>query len=155
MHSLPPSVLKLWRVAAPLQGLAVAVALAVPDTVLRLDDVTIDFALPPRFLVPVAGLMVVTLIGLWWAGLRYRAWRFDLTDDWIYAQWGVVTHRTTTIPRNRVQTVTTNDGPIDRVLGLTSVVIHTAGAWSPDLHIPHLGDDTVEWLRRELVTTDD
>jgi membrane protein YdbS with pleckstrin-like domain len=62
----------------------------------------------------------------------------------------VVGHHTATIPRNRVQTLTSENGPIDRLLGLTSVTVHTAGAGAPNLSIPHLEDATVEWLRGEL-----
>lgn len=101
-------------------------------------------------LVPLVVGAAVLAAGLAVANVRYQAWRFELTDDWIQARWGVVTHHTATIPRNRVQTMTSENGPIDRYLGLTTVVVHTAGARSPDLRIPHLDDSTVTWLRSEL-----
>lgn len=63
---------------------------------------------------------------------------------------GIFSQRVATVPRNRVQTVTTSDGPIDRALNLSSINIHTAGAASPNLHIPHLEGTTVAYLRQEL-----
>lgn len=98
-----------------------------------------------------AGLTLVVFgVGWWWANARWESWSFDLTPRWITATWGVWNRRTVTIPRNRVQTVTTNDGPIDRFLDLTTITIHTAGAASPNLNIPHLEVETVSWLRSEL-----
>lgn len=110
---------------------------------------TLDLPFPPVLVPVVLGGMSAGL-GWWLATLRYRSWRFEVNDEWVQARWGVVTHRTATIPRNRVQTVTSQNGPVDRILGLTSVVIHTAGAGAPNLSIPHLGDATVDWLRQEL-----
>jgi membrane protein YdbS with pleckstrin-like domain len=106
--------------------------------------------------VPVAIGVVSGVLGWLTAGVRYRSWRFELTDEWIHARWGVVTRHGATIPRNRVQTLTSENGPLDRVLGLTSITVHTAGAGAPNLSIPHLEDATVEWLRSELAsgTTD-
>lgn len=104
----------------------------------------------PPVVGPIAIAALILAIGLPVATLRYRSWQFQLTDEWIKAQWGVVTRHTATIPRNRVQTLTSENGPIDRFLGLTSVTVHTAGAGAPNLSIPHLEDATVEWLREEL-----
>lgn len=109
----------------------------------------LDLVVPPVIL-PVL-LAALAGVAAWWlADLKYRAWRFELTDEWVQARWGVLTHHSATIPRNRIQTVTSQNGPIDRLLGLTSVTIHTAGAGAPNLAIPHLDDATVEWLRHEL-----
>jgi len=146
VQPLPDPVRRLWRLIA----LAVATVLAgggsVADVVARRVS---DPPFPP-IIVPL--LIGVVVAGLGWAlaTLEYRSWRFELTDEWIQARWGVITRRSATIPRNRVQTLTSENGPIDRMLGLTSVTVHTAGAGAPNLSIPHLDDATVEWLRGEL-----
>lgn len=126
--------------------MAFAITLAVVDVLLRRR---FDPVLPPLVAPATLGLILLAL-GFLVSGIRYRAWGFELTDDWVRAQWGVLIHRTATIPRNRVQTLTSENGPLDRLLGLTSVTVHTAGAGAPDLAIPHLEDGTVEWLRSEL-----
>ncbi len=146
MQPLPLAVRRLWHSVAIGQGVALFVVLT------ALDQVTRDTFDPPypALVVPLTAALVVAAVGWPLATIRYRSWRFELTDEWIQARWGVLTHRTATIPRNRIQTLTSENGPIDRLLGLTSVTVHTAGAGAPNLSIPHLEDRTVEWLRGEL-----
>lgn len=133
---------------AIIQGVIVAAVFGVAETIYRVADVS-GPSIPPAVM-PIAVGVIVAAIGLVFAGLRYRSWRFELTDEWIHARWGVITRQTATIPRNRVQTLTSENGPIDRLLDLTSVTVHTAGSAAPNLAIPHLKDETVEWLRSEL-----
>ena len=147
MQPLPPTVLTLWRWIG--LGLGVVVAAIGVAAWLGLRRIVDD--VPTLFVAAaVAGGALVAAAGWTAAAIRYRAWRFELTESWIRAKWGVVAHRTATVPRNRVQTLTSENGPIDRLLGLTSVTIHTAGAGAPNLTIPHLDDRTVDWLRSEL-----
>ncbi len=146
MQPLPASVRRLWRLTAAGQALVVLLILGAVEVGLRRG---FDLPVPPA-VVPVAVAALALALGVVLADARYRGWRFELTDEWIQARWGVIGRHSATIPRNRVQTLTSENGPIDRLLGLTSVTIHTAGAGAPNLSIPHLDDGTVEWLRREL-----
>ena len=137
---------RLWRAAAIIGSILVTLgALAVDIGLRRAVDLPIPVTVAPLL------LGAVTLAAAWpAANILYRSWGFELTDDWIQARWGILFRRTVTIPRNRVQTLTSENGPVDRLLGLTSVTVHTAGVGTPDLSIPHLADETVEWLRGEL-----
>ncbi len=146
MQPLPPEVRRLWRISAI--GLALGFAAVVGGLEFAVRRQT-DIPWPPA-IVPLIALALVASIGFVVADASYRAWRFELTDDWIQARWGVIGRHSATVPRNRVQTVTSENGPIDRLLGLTSVTVHTAGVGAPNLDIPHLDDGTVEWLRNEL-----
>ncbi|MCP4225654.1 MAG: PH domain-containing protein [Actinomycetia bacterium] len=146
MQPLPLAVCRLWRSVAIGQGVLLFIVVGIVETVVR-DAVDLPY---PAFVVPIGAGLVVGTAGWFLATIRYRSWRFELTSEWIQARWGVLTHHTATIPRNRIQTLTSENGPIDRLLGLTSVTVHTAGAGAPDLSIPHLEDQTVEWLRGEL-----
>lgn len=146
MQPLPSEVRRLWRISAFGLAVGLAAAVGVLDFLIRRDN---DVPWPPA-VVPLAVFVVVAAVGTVVAEASYRRWRFELTDDWIQARWGVIGHRTATVPRNRVQTVTSENGPIDRLLGLTSITVHTAGVGAPNLDIPHLDDETVEWLRSEL-----
>ena len=143
MQPLPPTVERLWRTIPLVVGGAIAVVGGIAAAVLSASTAA------PSWLaaLPLAIGAAVAAIGWLTAGIRYRSWRFELTDEWIHARWGVITRHAATIPRNRVQTLTSENGPLDRVLGLTSITVHTAGAGAPNLSIPHLEDTTVEWLR--------
>jgi membrane protein YdbS with pleckstrin-like domain len=107
---------------------------------------------PPNWLYSVAALPVIigAGIGYWWAGVKFRNWGWQIGDRWIEAKHGVVGHHRVVIPRNRIQTVTTNSGPIDRMLDLETITVHTAGAGAPNLTIPHLATSTVEEIRSQL-----
>ncbi|MCP3992674.1 MAG: PH domain-containing protein [Actinomycetia bacterium] len=146
MQPLPLAVRRLWRSIALGQGVLLFIVLGIIELVIR-DTVDPPY---PALVVPIGAGLIVGTAGWFLATIRYRSWRFELTSEWIQARWGVLTHHTATIPRNRIQTLTSENGPIDRLLGLTSVTVHTAGAGAPDLSIPHLEDQTVEWLRGEL-----
>lgn len=146
MQPLPPTVERLWRTIALITGATIVIIGGVGFAVLSATTSA------PVWLVaaPVVIGAIIGAVGWFSAGVRYRSWRFELTDEWIHARWGVVTRHGATIPRNRVQTLTSENGPLDRMLGLTSITVHTAGAGAPNLAIPHLEDATVEWLRNEL-----
>lgn len=92
---------------------------------------------------------VIAMAAGWkWGTARWQSWTYELTTRWVTASWGVLSRHTTTIPRNRVQSVTTEAGPLDNLFGLTSVKVHTAGV--EDLRIPHVHAATVDWLKAEL-----
>ena len=97
-----------------------------------------------------AAALVFGATGWVLADLHYRAWRWGLDERWLEARHGVFVRSTQIVPRTRVQTLTTRTGPLDRWLGLTTVVVHTAGTHTPNLVIPHVGPEAVARLRREL-----
>jgi len=93
-----------------------------------------------QFSVPLAAIAGVVAIGLVlgtvYALRLYQLWRFELQDDALYLERGVVTFVETAVPFVRVQHVDTQFGPVERVLGLSSVVVYTAGSRNADVRIP-------------------
>jgi membrane protein YdbS with pleckstrin-like domain len=146
VQQLPESVRTLWRVGGLLTGLLFALLIggAILGGLIALDAPASLFAVPA-----VVGLAIVGL-SIWWAGVRYRNWGWQITEGWIEAKHGVIGRHRIVIPRNRIQTVTTNSGPVDRMLDLETITVHTAGAGAPNLTIPHLSTATVTRIRDEL-----
>jgi membrane protein YdbS with pleckstrin-like domain len=70
----------------------------------------------------VAVLLLVILV----PGLRYRRWRYEVTEDEVDLQEGVMIVRRTLVPMTRVQHVDTSQGPLDRAFGLANVTVATA-----------------------------
>ncbi|MUV61887.1 PH domain-containing protein, partial [Halobacterium sp. CBA1126] len=70
--------------------------------------------------------------------LRYRAWRFEVREDTLYIERGVLVNVRTVVPYVRVQHVDARRGPVERALGLSSVVVYTAGSRGADVSIPGL-----------------
>ena len=58
--------------------------------------------------------------------LRWSRWRYEIRDEEIDLRHGTVTVTRTLIPMLRVQHVDTTRGPLDQLLGLATVVVHTA-----------------------------
>lgn len=145
---LPRSVRTLWLGAAIGMGV-IAAALGVGLDIAARQGLDSDPPFPPVVLPLLLGLLIAAL-GSLLATATWTRWGFQLTDRWIRVRHGVINHREAVIPRNRVQTISSENGPLDRLLGLTSVTVHSAGMGSPNIGIPHLDDSTVAWLRDEL-----
>jgi len=94
--------------------------------------------------------LLVGALGLVFAVLRYRRWRFELQADALYLERGVLTQVRTVVPFVRVQHVDTQRSPVERLLGLSSVVVYTAGSRSADVTLPGLTPDRADELQARL-----
>lgn len=139
MESLDPRVRLLWGLSAAL-GIALLAGI-------------VGFAADRLFGRPLAGA-VVAVIGVplagWHVLVRYRRWRFELQDDAIYLERGVLTLVETAVPYVRVQHVDTQRGPLERAVGLGSVVVYTAGSRGADIEVPGLRPERATALRERL-----
>ncbi|HEV2108316.1 MAG TPA: PH domain-containing protein [Thermomicrobiales bacterium] len=96
-------------------------------------------------------VMVVLLIGAVSAfvlpGLIWRSWRYEVGQEEVDLQHGVITMTRTLIPMARIQHVDTRRGPLQRHFGLASVILHTAAGAS---EIPALADPIAEDVRDRI-----
>ncbi len=88
-----------------------------------------------------------------WAKLTYHFYRYELTDAGFRKELGVIYKKYVTIPYDRIQNVNINRGIIDRLLGLSSLQIFTAGtgAMIGEGNLPGLSTGEAEQLRDELI----
>ncbi|WP_226482917.1 PH domain-containing protein [Natrinema amylolyticum] len=140
MESLHPRIRLLWIARGALAAVVLAVALAALDQWL--------VAVPPVAIGIVVALALV--LGIVYAIRLYQVWQFELQDDALYLERGVVTFVETAVPFVRVQHVDTQFGPVERVLGLSSVVVYTAGSRNADVRIPGLTPDRARSLQDTL-----
>ena len=98
----------------------------------------------------VAGWVALVILGTVHALLRYRRWRFQLDADSLFLVRGVITRVDTSVPYVRVQHVDTQRSPWERALGLSSVVVFTAGSRGADITIPGLRPERATELRERL-----
>lgn len=82
--------------------------------------------------------------------LSYRGWGYRLREHDLLVRHGVVTREYVAVPLARVQQVDASSGPLERVLGLTTLVVHTAGTRAARTQIPGLPSEHAELLRDEL-----
>ncbi len=84
------------------------------------------------------------------AVLRYRSWAYEIRDDSLYLERGVITNVTTVVPYVRIQHVDASRGPIERTFGLATTVVYTAGSRGADVSIPGLSPERAEDLQNRL-----
>lgn len=98
----------------------------------------------------VAGIGVVTFVWLWWLiGRRVRSFGYAERGDDLLVGSGILFRRLVIVPYGRMQLVDVKAGPIDRMLGVTTVQLHTAAA-TTDATIPGLEPDVAAALRDRL-----
>ncbi len=71
--------------------------------------------------------------------LQYKRYKYEIKDDEIYLEYGVIFKRTIILPLIQLQDVGYNEGPIRMLLGLATLQVSTAGA---DLKIEGLNKQT-------------
>lgn len=112
-----------------------------------------DLQVNPLVIVGVIVLGVVVLVGLF-VGLYALAWRnmsyvFDVREFSYYS--GIITKRRVHVPYARVQSVNHRASIIQRMFGVCTVTIDSAGGSSnKGVRVPYLRLETAERLRAEL-----
>jgi membrane protein YdbS with pleckstrin-like domain len=114
---LAPNARWLWRLSA---GLRWGAALVVGALVARTLDGALAVAL---VVVPLVGFVADAIVA---PELRWRRWRYEVRPQEVDVQRGAFTVTRTLVPMLRVQHVDTTRGLLDQLLGLATVVFHTA-----------------------------
>jgi len=83
-------------------------------------------------------------------GRRYAAWRYRVTPDALRLDRGVMFRVESVVPYTRIQHVDTEQGPLERMLGLSHVTVHTASGSGSSLTIPGLTPEDGHALREHL-----
>ena len=142
MNRLHPRIRLLWiaralLTAAVLGGVAAGV----------------QFVVAPAWVpiwTPGAVFALVAILGVATSLLRYRVWRYEIREDSLYLERGVFTRVRTVVPFVRVQHVDTSRSPVERLVGLASTVVYTAGSRGADVSVPGLALDDADDLRERL-----
>jgi membrane protein YdbS with pleckstrin-like domain len=135
---LSPTARWLWRA----QGLVATVAALLLSGALRSEAPGGSIWL----VLPVATLTIGAVLV---PELRWSRWRYEVRDEEIDLRHGTVTITRTLIPMLRVQHVDTTRGPLDQILGLATVVVHTAAGRTT---IPALEQEDAGRLRDRIAT---
>lgn len=79
-------------------------------------------------------IMPLVILSFIQAQLAYRNYRYELGETGLKKESGVIWKKYTTIPYSRIQDVTIQRGPFERILGLSSLYVETAGTEGTDLN---------------------
>lgn len=98
---------------------------------------------------PAAGLVVLAAWAWWLIGRQVSAIGYAEQDDDLLVRRGIMWRQIVVVPYGRLQYVDVQAGPVDRLLGISRVQLHTASA-STDAAIPGLLPAEAARLRDRL-----
>jgi membrane protein YdbS with pleckstrin-like domain len=90
-------------------------------------------------------------LSVWYPAREWRATGWRLDDKVLVTRRGVWFRVISLLPLNRLQHVDLHRGPLERMYGLASLVLHTAGTHAASLTIPGLDAAEAAHLRDRLV----
>ena len=137
---LDPRVISVWRAAAAIGWL---VWIGVATAALLLVERSALWAL-------VLSAMAVPYVMLVPEG-RYRHYGYRVGGSDVRVTYGWLWRTESVVLHSRIQHVDTRQGPIERMMGLATVVIFTAGSVGAMVRIPGLAAGTADALRDRLV----
>ncbi|WP_217587369.1 PH domain-containing protein [Lentibacillus saliphilus] len=135
--------IKAWKMTAALVMLIVWIMLVVGGIL------TFVFDFPQWPLWIAIGIIVLSTYFVIFKlpNIRWRRWRYEVFDQEIYIQHGILIVTRTLIPMVRVQHVDTKQGPILKKYNLASITISTAATTHG---IPALYDEDASNLRDRI-----
>ena len=100
-----------------------------------------------------AALVLFVVLAAVVPDLRWRRWRYEIRDEEVDLQRGIIWVSRTLVPLARIQHVDTQSGPLQRRFGLATVVFYTAAGANqiPELSAPVADEvrDRIADLTRE------
>lgn len=143
-NQLDPKIKSVWRMSSAIWLTIVFLCCTAPFAFISLIDPQETWALGVAALEVVLYVVLFILLVVILPPIRYARWRYELTDDFVDIALGIVWRKRFIIPFIRVQNTDTQQGPVLRMFGLSSVTVSTAaGSHS----IPGLDNESAEQLR--------
>ncbi len=145
-----PGYRHVLRAQLALTWLPLAIGAVVADQLLLRDT---PFHGVPSILVPLLALLAIAIV----PQRRYRRLRYRLTDRMLHSLHGWMLHTDTIVPFVRVQHLDVVRGPLDKLFGTASLVVHTAGTHNSIVTVAGLAPDRAAEIRdviREHVRSD-
>jgi membrane protein YdbS with pleckstrin-like domain len=144
-RSLDPRVLRLWRIEAGIWWAVAVLVLGGLAVLVVLADAERWVAVLLVGVIVLLGALAVVA-----PGVRYRSWRYEVGEEGLLLEHGVLTRTTSLTPYRRIQHVDVASGPIERSLGLGHLVLHTASA-TTDAELPGIPLDEADELRSTIL----
>jgi len=141
---LHPNYAHVMRLQTLLTAIPAVVAAIIAEFALR-DD----FALPPAVIAgPV--LLIAILLVIRVPMRRYAARGYQLGADRLRVVRGILWRSDTLVPFGRVQHIDVNQGPLERLFGIATLTLHTAGNHNASVSLPGLGEPLAREIREEI-----
>lgn len=144
-HLIAVNAIRAWRISAIIYMIILwllIIGLAVLTYLFAFSFLYISIA-------AIIGIIFTFFFGYAIPKLRYRRWRYEIFEQEVYIQHGILIMTRTIIPMIRVQHVETEQGPILKKYRLATVMISTAATTH---QIPALTDEDASDLRDRIST---
>lgn len=93
-------------------------------------------------------------VAVWLAAIapqrRWRHWGYAFTGSELHVAHGWLTRSHMIVPVLRVQHIDVTQGPIERLFGVTRLVLHTAGSMANRVELPGIARPTAESIRDSI-----
>lgn len=141
---LDRGLLRLMQIRGAAAGLFLLAAAAA-------GEMFVDRLVPvPGGLLLGAALLLLLYLAVIAPPRRYRAWGYGMDSEELQVRRGVWTRIHTVVPLDKVQHIDVSQGPLERALGICSLVLHTAGTLHSQIVLPGLARETAEGIRDEI-----
>ncbi|MXO64290.1 PH domain-containing protein [Altericroceibacterium endophyticum] len=100
---------------------------------------------------PLLLVLIVGAIVLWRVPLRRFSHRgYNMGADRLRIVKGFLFYSDTVVPFGRVQHIDLTRGPLERFLGLATLILHTAGTHNASITLPGLAQEDAEAMRETI-----
>ncbi|MFK8115020.1 MAG: PH domain-containing protein [Rubripirellula sp.] len=150
---LDPNHRKLQRlIGGCLSILVILVATAILTAIaVATDSLTGPFAIVAAIALP------IVLLSIWagwiYPGKAYRRASWRLADDSLEIRQGVWWRHQIIVPRSRVQHSDIEQGPLQRGMGISTLIVHTAGTKNASVKLEGLKHEVSQKLRDTLIAS--
>lgn len=151
VNMIAPTAIKAWRITAMINVSILWIATLVGFILTFINKWPFWYGL---IAIIISGLCTYIFVFLL-PKIRWRRWRYEIFEQEIYIQYGILVVSKTLVPMIRVQHVDTKQGPILKRFRLANVTISTAATTH---EIPALKENDASALRdrlAELAKVDD
>ncbi len=97
---------------------------------------------------------IIFLLPLFFAQLAYKNYRYELTEEGLNMKKGFLWKKHVSIPYKKIQNVDIIQGPVARMLGITNLLVQTAGLSGVAMvegQIPAIAPEEAERLRDQIL----
>lgn len=96
------------------------------------------------------GLLLTGLL-MWWPAVSYRHTSYEISEQGIRIRRGVLWRTVSSVSRSRVQHTDVAQGPVERLFGLATLIVYTAGTHHASVSLSGLARETALLIRDHLI----
>jgi membrane protein YdbS with pleckstrin-like domain len=138
------------RYAQLLRVQTVLTAIPLLGAALVIETATRDLDLLPPGAIAGAVLVIAIALIIRVPASRYHARGYRMDADRLRVVRGVLFRADTVVPFGRVQHIDVNQGPLERLFGLATLTLHTAGNHNASVALPGLGEELAREMRETI-----